>query len=63
MGDPPPDPRFLASIGAMSLVGLANRVEEGLREGLPPVIMFPGGSSPRPPFSSFARRAVIGWAS
>jgi hypothetical protein len=48
-GDPPPDPRFLASLGALSLFGLANRVEEGLREGFPPVIVFPGGSSPRPP--------------
>jgi hypothetical protein len=27
-----------------------------------PVIVLPGGSSPRPPFSRFARRAVIGKA-
>jgi hypothetical protein len=25
LGDPPPDPRFLASLGALSLVGLAKR--------------------------------------
>jgi hypothetical protein len=27
-----------------------------------PAIVFPGGSSPRPPFSRFARCAVTGWA-
>jgi hypothetical protein len=27
-----------------------------------PVVVLPGGFSPRPPFSRFARRAVPGWA-
>jgi hypothetical protein len=31
---PPPDPRFLASLGALSPVGLVNHATEGLREGI-----------------------------
>jgi hypothetical protein len=29
LGDPPPDPRFLTSLGALSLVGIAESATEG----------------------------------
>jgi hypothetical protein len=64
-GDPPLDPRFLTSLGALTPAGLVNHATEGLRERFPQitsVIVLPGGSSPSPPFSRFARRAVPGWA-
>ena len=63
MGDPPPGPRFLASLGALSLVGLAKRVEEGLRKDprLKTSHRVSWGILPQTP-SRFARRAVIGWA-
>ena len=67
LGDPPPDPRFLASLGALSWVDVYHCCVVGLFGVFwtrPKAcwwdIGLPGGSSPRPSFSRFARRAVVG---
>jgi hypothetical protein len=60
-----PDPRFLASLAALSLVETLfttliyiNNEFGQVRRTCRWDIVLPGGSSPRPPFSRFARRAV-----
>jgi hypothetical protein len=85
LGDHPPDPRFLASLGAVvsrsnlltgpsdrdvqsrprghfarTFVRFAYNESGQVRTTCGWDIGLPGGSSPRPPFSRFARRAVVG---
>jgi hypothetical protein len=70
LGDPPPDPGSLASLGSLSLAGLVKRVEEGLRECFRQktityrvfLAFFPAGWGgeipPDPPWASFPRAIV-----
>jgi hypothetical protein len=60
LGDPPPDPRFLASLGTLSLVELdLCSGWTGPKEPATIVWPFPpGGQPPRPPVARFARTFV-----
>jgi hypothetical protein len=62
LGDPPPDPCFLAWLGALSLVELDHCSIVDLLTGPKDVVVghrTSWGASPRSPFSRFARRAVV----